>query len=830
VRKTLSIIILNYNTRQLTLDCLRSIFEDKTIPSYEIILIDNASTDDSVRQFNQLKWKNLVLILNKENVGFAKAVNQGIKTANGKYILLLNSDTKVKKGAIKKLVEFAKKNKDAGVVVPRLLNADESIQPSCFNLPSVSRAFNQYILGRKGILDKFYPEVSTPVVVESAVGAAFLITPEAINKVGLFDERYFMYFEDLDYCRRVNKNGLKVYYLPNSQIIHLHGQSGRRLAPKKDQWKRLIPSSKIYHGTLRHYILNFIIRFSRITKSNFGNVFKKYIPILIVFLSSFLASRNLFLPGYFPMHDDIQAFRLLEMDKCIKDFQIPCRWVPDMGYGYGYPQFNYYAPLPYYIMEFFHLLGFGFLDSTKIGFALSIFVSAFGMYLLAKSVFGSWGGVVASVFYVFAPYRAVNIFVRGAMGEAWGMAFLPFAFWSAWEIIFKKNKLSYLWLALSVFGIFSSHNVTALIFTIFFPLWIIFILLFQKRNIFHNIFKVFWPSLWGFMMSSFFTFPAFFEKKYVHIETMLMGYFNYLAHFVGLKQLLFSTKFGYGASVWGPDDDLLLSVGFLHWFIPLLVFLIFIFWRNENIKKHRLEIILFFIFGLISLFLIHPRSVFIWKIFPILDYLQFPWRFLLSASFFFSFVTGGLALIFSKITKLKILVLLFILPLVVGFNINYFKPEKILNITDEEKFSGSAWEKQLTISIFDYLPKSAKLPPAEKAPNEPFFNLGEGLVLDGKKGTNWQIWQIQVKSDNSEVVFPVYDYPKWKILSNGKEISYFKSTDLGLVTINLDKGIYEIRLKLEDTLIRKVSNYLTLISFSMILVFLFSKKYNKVKL
>lgn len=266
MRKMLSIIIVNYNTRKLTLDCLFSLRKDKTIPTYEVILIDNASSDGSVKEFKKLKWRNLIIKVNKENLGFAKAVNQGIRIAKGDYVFLLNSDAMVKKGAIRKLIDFAKKNKDTGVVAPRLLNADGSIQPSCFNFPSVLRAFKQYVLGFEGLLDKFYPKGKKPVVVESVVGAAFLITPRALKEVGLFDERYFMYFEDIDYCRRIKKKNLKVYYLPEAEVIHLHGQSVKKLAPPKDQWKMLIPSSKIYHGLFGHSLITLIIRFSNLLK------------------------------------------------------------------------------------------------------------------------------------------------------------------------------------------------------------------------------------------------------------------------------------------------------------------------------------------------------------------------------------------------------------------------------------------------------------------------------------------------------------------------------------------------------------------------------------
>ncbi len=258
----LSIIILNYNTKELTLACLKSIKKFPYSGLFEVIVVDNNSQDGSWKEFKAIKNKiqnknlKLKLIRNKENYGFAKGNNIGIKKAKGKHILLLNSDTEVTKDALNKLVDFAKKNAEAGVVAPRLLNPDATVQPSVFRLPTLTRSFAQYVLKKRNILDKYAPETDKPVEIESAVGAAFLITPIARKKVGLLDERYFMYFEDLDYCRKVRGAGLKVYYLPDALVFHIHGASGRGSSV---QIKRLSASSKIYHGVLKHFLLNFII-------------------------------------------------------------------------------------------------------------------------------------------------------------------------------------------------------------------------------------------------------------------------------------------------------------------------------------------------------------------------------------------------------------------------------------------------------------------------------------------------------------------------------------------------------------------------------------------
>lgn len=254
----LSIIIVNYNTKDLTLACVDSILKCNPKLTYEIILVDNGSTDGSAELFHKIQGNKLRVILHQKNLGFSKANNSGIKKALGQYILLLNSDTEIKRGTLEALVEFAKHTPSVGIVAPRLLNSDGSLQASAFRLPTPKLAFQEYWLGKK-VYEKYVPRVIKPIEVEAVVAAAILITPQAINRAGLLDERYFMYFEDLDYCRKVRAVGLKIYYLPEVEVIHHHGASGKSLATQGDQWKRLIPSSKLYHGTFKHYLINGII-------------------------------------------------------------------------------------------------------------------------------------------------------------------------------------------------------------------------------------------------------------------------------------------------------------------------------------------------------------------------------------------------------------------------------------------------------------------------------------------------------------------------------------------------------------------------------------------
>ncbi len=259
-----SIVIVNLNTKDLTVGCIRSIEKEIGDIPFEVLLTDNGSNDGSVEAFKKIKdepfWKGkFTLILNDSNTGYAKANNQGIRKAKGRYIFLLNNDTVVHKNAIQNILKFAEKTPDAGVVGSRLLNIDGTLQMSCYHFPTITNAIREYWFGAKGLFEKYAPKGKEPVTVDSVVGAAFLITPEAKKRVGILDERYFAYFEDIDYCRQTWKNNLKVYYLPDSVITHYHGATFKKLANENERWKKLIPSSKIYHGLVKHYVLNSIL-------------------------------------------------------------------------------------------------------------------------------------------------------------------------------------------------------------------------------------------------------------------------------------------------------------------------------------------------------------------------------------------------------------------------------------------------------------------------------------------------------------------------------------------------------------------------------------------
>ena len=264
----LSIIIPSFNTKKVLGDCLSSIAKFTDSRKTEIIVVDNGSSDGSKDFLEKLSHeKRIDVILSNTNMGFSKAVNLGINKSSGDYILILNSDILVKPNSVDLLVDYAKKNKDAGVIGGRLSNIDGTPQASVFHFPSIIGAIKEYWLGRKGDYEKYLPEGNNPVKVDAVVGAVMLVSREVLNKVGLLDEKYFMYFEDLDLCRRIFRVGYSNYYLPKAEFIHYHGLSGKNISKDTNKW--LISSSKKYNGFLKYLLITLIIRIRQIYQKIF---------------------------------------------------------------------------------------------------------------------------------------------------------------------------------------------------------------------------------------------------------------------------------------------------------------------------------------------------------------------------------------------------------------------------------------------------------------------------------------------------------------------------------------------------------------------------------
>jgi len=236
---TLSIIIPIYNTKNLTINCLKSIFDNPPKSTFELIVIDNASSDGTFETINK-SFPKVILIKNRENVGYAKANNQGVKIAKGKHILLLNSDVQVKKGDIQDLVDFINSRKKVGAAAAKLINPNGTTQYY------YHRRFPTFISFAASLLENYF-KISTPIAknyfmlkekfdreieLEQAATSALIIKKITIKKIGyLFDEKLPLFFNDTDLSKRIKKANLKITLSPNTKIVHLRNKSTDLLNP-----------------------------------------------------------------------------------------------------------------------------------------------------------------------------------------------------------------------------------------------------------------------------------------------------------------------------------------------------------------------------------------------------------------------------------------------------------------------------------------------------------------------------------------------------------------------------------------------------------------------
>lgn len=553
----------------------------------------------------------------------------------------------------------------------------------------------------------------------------------------------------------------------------------------------------------------------------------KHWPFFIVILAGILASRSLlFQSGYFNMHDDLQMMRQLQMEKCFLDGQIPCRWVPDMGYGYGFPLFNFYPPLPYLIGEIFRVLQFSFVDTVKIVFALAFILSGVTMYLLSREFFKKSGGLVSAIFYIWAPYHSVDIYVRGAMNEAWALVFFPLIFLFSYKLIKQYNYKNLIFLSLSWVGLLLSHNLMVLIFSPVFLLWCL-IWLYVYKNFASNIKNLTFSGFLALGLSAFFTLPAIAEQKFVHVDTLIQGYYEFIAHYANINQLLISRFWGYGPSTWLQGDGMPFPVGHIHWILSLLLALCFMLYafkkKDKTIQHVAYSFILMFAVGWFAVFMAHSRSTFIWQFLKPLAFVQFPWRFLTLVMFSFSFIAGSVVL-FIKNKYLW----MFLCILVIVWNWQFFLPQhgKLGPLTDREKFTGAAWDLQRTAGIFDYLPNTAIENPKEGQQTVVDIVQGGGVITNAKQGTDWA--SFTVNGDTSKIRVNIFDFPTWKATIDGIPLNYTipESEKWGRMYIDVPLGTHEIYFKLQNTPIRTTSNYISLASWIGLTLYIFIKRKN----
>lgn len=274
VNHSLTIIIINWNTAQMTCDCLASVYENGVEKDWQVVVVDNASSDHSVKLIKE-KFPEVVLIENKENLGFAAANNQVLNSVKSQYYLLLNSDTLVMGDVINQSLKFLQQDSKIGAMGCRVLNTDKSTQLTCSMFPSLLNLVLQLLT-----LDKFtspffgryqykYWDRKSEKDVEVISGCYLMLKQEVINNVGVLDEQFFFFGEETDWCRRIRSEGWRLVFSPVGEIIHHGGGSVKKLNHKRDLLlsNAIIKLHKKHFGFLSAALVFFILLLFTLTRS-----------------------------------------------------------------------------------------------------------------------------------------------------------------------------------------------------------------------------------------------------------------------------------------------------------------------------------------------------------------------------------------------------------------------------------------------------------------------------------------------------------------------------------------------------------------------------------
>jgi len=541
----------------------------------------------------------------------------------------------------------------------------------------------------------------------------------------------------------------------------------------------------------------------------------KYWPLVFIIGLSFLVTWPLFKPGYFSHHDDLQVMRIFEMRRCLSDLQIPCRWVPDMGYGNGFPLFNYYSPLPYFLGAVFSY-AVGYVNSAKILFFIPLLLGGISMYFLGRELFGKNGELVAGTLFLFAPYRALDSYVRGAVAESFALSLIPLVFYFSLRLIRKGRKTDFVGTVLSLLFFLLSHNIMTVIFLPFLLVWLLLILFLEGRN---NLKFLITALILGIGMAAFFLLPAYFEKELVQINSLTSGALDFRNNFISLSRLFTDRLWGYNGATKSLMSDLSFQIGWPHWWLVILALILVLSMiiksRGRRFKECLLPFFLIATFVL-AVFMIHNRSAFIWEKISLLAYVQFPWRFL-AVGIFTTSLLGGYCVSFLK-GKLSFFLTILIIFLAVVLNWKYFRPQTFYSeVNDSSKLSGVEWKNQQKGALLDYLPRTAT-EPREAAPSRPLVVSGEAEIDGFLKNSKSFSFSVISKSE-SKIDVPVFAFPGWTVKINGK-ISDYSVGDIGRIEIVLPSGNFMIEGVFGNTSIRTFSNIISLASFVLFAFFL----------
>jgi hypothetical protein len=590
--------------------------------------------------------------------------------------------------------------------------------------------------------------------------------------------------------------------------------------------------------------------------------------LLLVVLLSLFSIGPLLQPGYFwEAHDAHHSvYFLFELDRSIQDGVLYPRWQPDLAFGYGYPLFNIYGPLASYAGEACHLLGFGFADSVKIVFGLSVVASGLAMYGLVHQALGKdkQAALVAAVAYMVIPYRLLDIYVRAALAESVAYVFVPLVLWAAWAAIRRPRLANVLGLALAYSTLMFTSPLVTLLLTVILLFYLLALALARVNDeqpwrqmsrgsalpwlghLGHVLAPVAFGLALGVGLSALFAIPALTENRFVRVDQWYGGRYAWGGDFVELFQL-FSPAWGTGVSVPGPDDQVSFQLGIVP--VVLGLFSLVVLLRRRRAEpageKATVRLAAFFVaLTAVAVWLMLAASTPVWKALPLARLVQFPWRLLTVTAVSMAFLCGVVAhglrsgqgpVQADRTGGAGTGVTLVLVALLILGSLPYMQArmsEQPVSLARLMQFQQSSDEMTGSTAWVTEIPRWSPIADLYIA-GEPLTSKINYKYLYRQAGdVEAETLELQTNRERiaysatgpAMITFNTFYYPGWHayLMDEGtgrpiQELPIATRGKLGLITVRVPAGEGQVLLRFEDTPIRKLSTAITFASLALVL-------------
>ena len=536
----------------------------------------------------------------------------------------------------------------------------------------------------------------------------------------------------------------------------------------------------------------------------------KYKYFLLALFLSIIAVFPLLQAGLPPTHDgEYNVIRFYEFDQAVRGGDWYPRWAQDLNFGHGAPIFTFIYPFPSIVAFFLHLFGSSFIDAFKLNMFLSSLLGTMFFYLWTKKYWGEKGGLVSSIFYTYAPYHILDVYIRGSAAEAWALALFP-AFLLSFDRVLDENR-SYrniAFAALSLAIIIFSHNILALMFFPFAISYMAFRILLKKQKK-KFILRSFIIIVLGLGLSSIFWIPALIEKQYV----VGLELYSFKGHFPELYELLIPS-WGSGFSGAGLEGKMSFQIGIANLLSVFVAVLIVPFLIKRN-RKAFLNIMFFLVWFFVIFCFLLEFSIPAWEKIPLMEYFQYPWRFLSLVILITSFLSGSIFILLphgkSRIAFFIAISLVFLsISLTLGYTTPAYYHQRSdsyytsrSNFIDGTNYTANSFNTKWVAGI------------GQRSKNKVEFVQGKGSIavifLKNSK------YLFTTKTNDAHAILRVNTvyFPGWKVMVNGQEVPISINKN-GLMEFPVLKGENRVEVDLKETSIQQLSQIFSFISVIVI--------------